>query len=254
VTPQRTRPSGPPKDIATARCELPARRPCWRSTDACHSRLSSPRGYSQAAARRLAATAGDDTIHSVHIPRDTLMAAIHVYGRLRQPTAQSVGTRVARRATIRSRRARQQFADAHAAWAAGDGAWSRQIRSGRRRSFARDDQDTNQMVTGPSQRRHRTHFSLGWAMPSEVNRPVAPCHDSEVPSPAAANSATDATTQPGLVPRDRRRLQPRPNRRPRQRRHRLTAPESPPASAPDPASQPTTTTAAALRSSLSAAC
>jgi hypothetical protein len=62
------------------------------------------------------------TIDGVHNPCDTLTAAIHVYGRLRQPTTQSVGPWPRQERPFDLAEARQQFADANAAWAADDGA------------------------------------------------------------------------------------------------------------------------------------
>jgi hypothetical protein len=62
-------------------------------------------------------TAGDDTIDGVHM----LTAAIHVYGRLRQPTTQPVGTWAAQERPFDLAEARQQVVDANAAWAAEDG-------------------------------------------------------------------------------------------------------------------------------------
>jgi predicted metal-dependent enzyme (double-stranded beta helix superfamily) len=69
------------------------------------------------------AVLGDDTIHGVHNPRDTLTAAIHVYGGdfVNQPRSQwGPGPRQERPFDLAQ--ARQQFADANAAWAADDGA------------------------------------------------------------------------------------------------------------------------------------
>jgi predicted metal-dependent enzyme (double-stranded beta helix superfamily) len=69
------------------------------------------------------AVLGDDTIHRVHNPRDTLTAAIHVYGGdfVNQPRSQwGPGRREERPFDLAE--ARQQFVDANAAWAADDGA------------------------------------------------------------------------------------------------------------------------------------
>jgi predicted metal-dependent enzyme (double-stranded beta helix superfamily) len=66
------------------------------------------------------AVLGVDTIHAVHNPRDTLTAAIHVYGGdfVNQARSQwGPGPREERPFDLAD--ARQQFADANAAWAAG---------------------------------------------------------------------------------------------------------------------------------------
>lgn len=67
------------------------------------------------------AVLGDETIHAVHNPRDTLTAAIHVYGGdfVNQPRSQwGPGPREERPFDLAQ--ARQQFADANAAWVADD--------------------------------------------------------------------------------------------------------------------------------------
>jgi len=68
------------------------------------------------------AVLGDDTIHAVHNPRQTLTAAIHVYGGdfVNQPRSQW-GPGPSEERPFDLAEARQQFADANAAWANVDG-------------------------------------------------------------------------------------------------------------------------------------
>jgi hypothetical protein len=134
-----------------ARRERPAKRPRWRSTDAGQSRPSSTRGCSQAAARRVGATAGDDTIDGVHHPRDTLTAAIDGYGGdfVTQPRSQWDPARP------RSGRSNspQRVSNSPTLTLLGrltmapDAA---RLVLARRRALASDDHGTSQMVTGHS--------------------------------------------------------------------------------------------------------